>query len=147
MTSLSFDKIKVRVTINTVITKGSDREQMTNEAFGMMYVNDETAVCTFVERNESGETETLVKVEANKATIQRSGALNMRQQFVMNEKTESFYLTPYGRLMMETKTKTLQFSWNKLKRVGLIHVSYDLWMQHEYTGRYDVTIQMEGVES
>lgn len=143
----AFDKMEVRVTIKTDITNASQRERMKSEAFGTFYVNDETAVCTFVERGDEGETKTVVKINPNQVTIQRSGALNMRQQLISAQKTEGFYTTPYGRLAMEMETKNIQFSWDKLKRVGLLHVIYDLWMQGNYTGCYNVTIQMEGVQS
>lgn len=148
LTLSAFDKIQVRVTIDTVITNGCSRERLASEAFGMAYVNDKTVVCSFVEKHgDAGETRTVVKIESNRVTIQRSGSLNMRQQLVIGKKTEGFYSTPYGRMMMEAKTETIQFAWDKLKRAGLLHVNYDLWMQTEYAGRYDITIQMEGVSS
>lgn len=147
LTSVSFDKTQVRVTINTVVSNGSNRERLTSKGLGTFYANNETAVCTFIETNENGETKTIVKIEPNQVTIQRNGALNMRQQLVMGKKTEGTYSTPYGRMAMETKAKTIQFAWDKVKRIGKLHVEYDLWMQRDYTGCYNVTIQMEGVES
>src|SRR5690606_2509947 len=101
----------------------------------------------FKESSGSGEMKTIVKIEPNQVTIQRNGALNMRQQLVAGRKTEGIYLTPYGRMALETKTKTIQFAWDKGKRIGKLQVVYDLWMQRNYTGCYNVTIQMEGVES
>lgn len=147
LTSVSIDKIQVRVTINTVIRNGSNCETMASEGFGTFYDNRETAVCTFKESSGSGEMKTIVKIEPNQVTIQRKGALNMRQQLVAGRKTEGIYLTPYGRMALETKTKTIQFAWDKGKRIGKLQVVYDLWMQRNYTGCYNVTIQMEGVES
>lgn len=141
----SFKKLNASFRIDTVIVNASYQERLQSEANGTCYVKEQTVVCTFVEKTDGGDIKTVVTMNPDDVTIHRSGAVQMRQQFVQGKKTKGTYLTTYGRFEMEIKTKYIQFMWEDKNSVGELNLKYDLWMQDHFIGCYHVMIRMEGV--
>jgi uncharacterized beta-barrel protein YwiB (DUF1934 family) len=77
-----------------------------------------------------------IKVESGKATIIRTGAVRMRQEYVIGRWTEGKYDGPFGSMWMETKTERIEFTGD------LFALHYRLKLNGEDMGRYDVRIEL-----
>ncbi len=141
----SFARTTVHITIETNIAYETTSERTETKAIGTVHLKDGTAFCSYEDETEAGLVKNTIKILPESVTITRSGALAMRQQFIVNQKTEGSYHTPYGRLPLATQAKHIRFLWDSKNNTGTLELTYDLWMQEGYTGFYDITIQMEGV--
>lgn len=145
----AFEQTKAKVTIETRVKNGVNTERHELTVEGTIYNKEGTFVCTYDEQMDVGKVKTIVKISDETATIIRNGALSMRQQYVVNERINGTYTLPYGGgvpLSMTTKATRVQLTWDG-KRKGTITLAYDLWIQGEFTGTYNVTMKMEGVQT
>lgn len=136
---------RVSIRIVTLITDGDRQEKHTMEAFGRMIYISDVLVLRFQEPYEEGDAPTSqqIKCTDQEMTVRRQGRVTMNQRFVEGVTTEGVYETPEVRMPMETTTKKLKHDWNTEQLEGEIRLSYDLMLQGEATGRYDMTIYIE----
>ncbi|RKD23024.1 hypothetical protein BEP19_12405 [Ammoniphilus oxalaticus] len=80
---------------------------------------------------------TTVKLQNGMATITRTGAVRMRQEFKPGQTTKGNYQSPYGLMQMETKTDEIRWEDRQF------FLSYRLKLNGDDMGRYEVTMEME----
>lgn len=136
---------RVSIRIVTQIHDGQRRERHTMAAEGRLFIGAGMLVLRFDEPAKADETPTSqqIKCTDTEMTVRRHGQVSMNQRFAIGVTTEGVYQTPEIRMPMETTTQHLTHEWDTDERKGEIQLSYDLVLQGEATGRYDMTINME----
>lgn len=73
---------------------------------------------------------TTIKIHDNSIVLLRTGAVNMRHQYVRGEEREAVYETPYGDLHMAVNTHELTVDFHD--GVGHVHLGYDISVEGEW---------------
>ena len=73
---------------------------------------------------------TTIKIHDDSIVLLRTGAVNMRHQYVRGEERESVYETPYGDLHMAVNTHELTVDFHE--GVGHVHLGYDISVEGEW---------------
>ncbi|RXJ02736.1 DUF1934 domain-containing protein [Anaerobacillus alkaliphilus] len=137
------DGIAVSVNMKTQITGGEEEQVITLSADGRIFKKDVGLYLQFKEETEEvGSVNQVVKLDDNQTiTIIRQGAVSMKQLFQQGIKSEGVYRSPFGIMLMNTETKYININIDEQKVEGTIRISYQLHMQDEFAGNYDITIQ------
>ncbi|AOM81526.1 DUF1934 domain-containing protein [Salisediminibacterium beveridgei] len=136
---------RVAIRMVTHISDGDRREKHTMDAVGQLMTGSGLLVLRFEEPSETDDIPTSqhIKCTGTEMTVRRHGQISMNQRFVEGVTTEGVYQTPEIRMPMETTTRHLTHEWDTHEQKGEIQLSYDLVLQGEATGRYDMTIKIE----
>lgn len=137
------DGIAVSVDMKTQITGGEQEQVIAITAEGRIFQKDLGVYIQFKEQSEEvGAVNQVVKIEDEQSiTIIRQGAVSMKQLFLQGKKTEGVYRSPFGPMLMNTETNYIKVNIDEQKVEGTIQLSYQLHMQDEFAGNYDITIQ------
>jgi uncharacterized beta-barrel protein YwiB (DUF1934 family) len=134
------DQIPVKVTVNTAIYSGSEKETFELTTFGRYYKKANTSYLQYDEVTEEGDVHTTVKISGSEVLILRSGAIKMRLPFLLNKKTPGNYKTPYGLLETSQLTKRLNTIFNEESQEGQVDLLYEMAIQGSNAGTYHMTI-------
>ncbi|MBM7690642.1 uncharacterized beta-barrel protein YwiB (DUF1934 family) [Peribacillus deserti] len=134
------DKRSVRVTVKTTITNGSETETFELATLGNLHNKANADYLQYEEKDENGLINTYVKFTDTELMLMRSGSVTMKQYFRENEVTSGYYESMYGRLEMQTDTSKIVREWNDPAKEGKIELYYDLMMQGNHLGVYQMTI-------
>ena len=134
--------IAVVVKMNTEISDGNRKETVHFTTDGRLFKKNNSVYLQFKEENkENGEVNQIVKVDDHRSvTVLRQGAVSMKQLFIVDEKTEGVYRSPFGTMLMDTNTNNIHIKINEQEARGEVQLNYQLHMQHEFAGNYHVTI-------
>ena len=135
----------VHVRLHTQITDGERRETHTMEAGGRLLRGAGLFVIRFTEPQASGERPTTqqIKCTESEMTVRRQGQITMNQRFSEGMTTEGVYETAELRMPMETTTTHFSHEWDETSGSGEITLRYDLVLQGEETGHYEMTITLK----
>ena len=116
----------IQLKILSEIHNGKDDEKETIEVktTGEYVQKGKTLYIRYEEEHELGFVKTTVKIAGNEVVVMRSGAVAMKQRFSEGMVTLTDYSTPFGKLQLETKTKSLTIDTNELE--GKLVILYDL---------------------
>jgi uncharacterized beta-barrel protein YwiB (DUF1934 family) len=116
----------IQLTVLSEIHNGKDDEKETIEVktTGEYVQKGKTLYIRYEEEHELGFVKTTVKIAGNEVVVMRSGAVAMKQRFSEGMVTLTDYTTPFGKLQLETKTKSLTIDTNELE--GKLVILYDL---------------------
>ncbi|GBF12498.1 DUF1934 domain-containing protein [Tepidibacillus infernus] len=124
-----------------------EEDRMTFQGKGKLYLKDESVYLRYEEQLEDlGKTATIVQwKEAEKdspvVTIIRQGDVSMKQVFEKGKTWSNAYLSPYGRLELEMITHQVKIEKEWLK--GKIYLSYDVYIDQQKIGHYQVEIEYQ----
>ncbi|WP_299093388.1 DUF1934 family protein [uncultured Metabacillus sp.] len=116
----------VQIHVLSEIHNENDKEKDTIEirTKGEFVLKGKTAYLRYDEEHELGFVKTTVKIAQGEVTVMRSGAVTMKQRFIQGKPTLTDYTTPFGKLQLETKTKSLEVKSKGLE--GKLVILYDL---------------------
>lgn len=116
----------IQIHVLSEIRNNHDDEKETIEVdtTGEYIVKGNSTYLRYEEEHELGFVKTTVKVGANEVVVMRSGAVTMKQRFIEDEKTLTDYATPFGKLQLETYTKSLTIQKSELE--DRLVILYDL---------------------
>jgi uncharacterized beta-barrel protein YwiB (DUF1934 family) len=116
----------IQLTVLSEIHNGKDNDKETIEVntTGEYVQKGKTMYIRYEEEHELGFVKTTVKIAKNEVVVMRTGAVTMKQRFSEGLLTLTDYSTPFGRLQLETKTKSLTMDTNELE--GKLVILYDL---------------------
>lgn len=134
------EKKKIKVTLQTKITIGSETEVYELVTFGEKFEKGLALYLQYTEEDENGKTKTMVKFKDQEALLMRNGTVKMRQLFVPDETTTGHYESIYGTLGMLTRTKAVEHRWNEVEKEGELNLRYDMKMQGSTLNKYEMTI-------
>lgn len=86
---------------------------------------------------------TTFRVEPEKVTLTRSGALKSQMEFQVGKSHDSLYQMPFGALMMTVCTRSLFF--DILPEGGSIDIVYDIAIEHSETGTVEYHLDIRTI--
>ncbi|MDQ0218546.1 DUF1934 domain-containing protein [Peribacillus cavernae] len=134
------EKQNIKVMLRTTIDNGSETDTFELTAFGTKFSKGNALYLQYTEESENGKTQTTIKYKESETLLMRSGAVKMRQVFSLAEITNGHYESMYGTMAMQTRTKLVSHIWNVEKREGKFLFDYDLFMQGDLLGQYEMVI-------
>ncbi|TYR80208.1 DUF1934 domain-containing protein [Priestia megaterium] len=139
MRNASTTKKPVSIRVVTEIRDGHLKETTSVEATGMYYEKGETIYLTYTEhQKEVGDIQTMLRIGKEEVSINRTGAVKMKQSFRKKVKLEGTYISPYGRMDLLTFAHNIEYK--QMNRRGRLFLTYDLNLQGQAVGQYAVTI-------
>lgn len=127
-------KKQVQVSIESYI---ADDQRITQSVQGDLYQKGDHYYLRYDESDpDLRGTVTTVRLERERIRIVRSGAVRSEQDFVVGKPCPGVYVTPQGRMGLETLTHTLNYDWNE--GIGTVEWSYDLHVMGEAAGTYQL---------
>ncbi|MCQ6274578.1 DUF1934 domain-containing protein [Bacillus sp. V3B] len=143
MTGYPTEQMPVKITVNTTIRNGQEKETYELTTFGQYYKKTNSIFLRYEEHMEEGAIKTVVKISGQEGSILRNGAVNMRLPFYKNKSLRGRYDSPYGVLEMKTLTTRISHRFDEEFRKGEIDLLYDLKMQGSHAGTYHLLITFE----
>ncbi|RFU62364.1 DUF1934 domain-containing protein [Peribacillus glennii] len=140
MSQQETEKQKVKVKLRTTIRNGAETETYEFTTFGMKFTKGNALYLQYTEEDENGKTQTTVKYKEPEALIMRGGAVKMRQVFNPGETMNGHYESRYGSMPMQTKTESVHHVWAEEKHEGMFVFRYELFMQGDLLGQYEMAI-------
>ncbi len=147
LTSLQTEQLPVKITVNTTIHNGEEKETYELITFGHFYKKTNSAYLRYEEFVEEGTIKTLVKISGDEGSLLRSGAVQMRIPFQKNKRVTGNYETPYGILELSTATSRIHHAFDDESKKGEFDFLYRLSMQGSDAGTYQLTIRFEEDQS
>lgn len=119
------DKQKITITLNMTIDDQGEMEYNKIRQSGYFFTKGKMDVLLYEEEMEDGaKIKNLITIHPHKVTINRTGEINMNQQFLLNQKTETYYQHPHGALHMETYTNARTYRSMQSIKQGQLLLSY-----------------------
>ena len=109
-------------------------ETISLETKGTLTLKEHQYYLVYEEMQDAKSIRTTVKLSGKTALILRSGGVKMRLPFERGELLTGSYDTPYGTIMITTKTKHLHFE------EGHFQVEYELIINDEVAGTYTLEL-------
>ncbi|MBB6450503.1 uncharacterized beta-barrel protein YwiB (DUF1934 family) [Geomicrobium halophilum] len=133
--------IPIHVSMSTKVKQGDEHKDLHVNGDGELVEKEQSTYVTFTEQlQDIGEVKTVIKIQQDTLTIIRQGAVSMRQAYMEGKETEGSYSTPYGSFQTLAKTKRVQVEYPEDAVVN-IQIAYDLELQGQNAGFYQVTIE------
>ena len=143
MPAYSIKQMPVKITVNTTISDGENKETYELTTFGEYYHKTNSIYLRYQEYSEEGDIQTTVKMGEREGSILRNGAIKMRLLFQKNKSLLGSYTSPFGLFEMKTKTSRIDFEFDEAVRKGSIDLLYNLTMQGSHAGTYHLLITFE----
>ncbi|WP_025025837.1 DUF1934 domain-containing protein [Caldalkalibacillus mannanilyticus] len=137
------ERQEVLLKIHSRIEDGQQVMEEQQELQGRLVEKEGITYLQYTEIQDEGlEIHNTLKIQGNQLQLIRHGAVRMNHLFRVDEETESFYLTPHGRMKLETKTKKVEFMGMKagLSRLTL---RYDLNLGGTKVGQVKLFIEIK----
>lgn len=128
------NQVPVNIHLKTTIKQDQEKENYELMLRGFYYQKGSSAFLKYDEVLEEGTVHTIVKMSNRDAVILRSGAVKMRLSFHADVEKNGSYESPYGTLLLSTRTKKIETN------EGQFLLKYDLCMQGEVSGTYEMSI-------
>nr|WP_225435218.1 DUF1934 domain-containing protein [Bacillus aerolatus] len=139
--------IPVSIQLTTSIEHEGEKENFELMLSGEFYEKNSSFFLKYDEVQEEGTVQTIVKFSEKGAVILRSGAVNMRLPFHMQEQLNGSYTSPHGTLAMTTQTQKLFYNhtYNESTLEGTFQLDYQLLMQGAPVGNYTLEIIFKSI--
>lgn len=132
---------KVWVELRTVIDDEGDKELSIIKQTGTYLKRGNIEVINFVDvMDDFGEVNNYITIQPGKVNINRSGAINMNQQFLLHKITECLYQYPYGRLHLEITTNKMEQTVMTKEQAGQTIIEYDGVLNGDLTRQHHLTL-------
>lgn len=99
---------------------------------GTWYEKNGTQYVRYEESSVTGMdgVKTTIKIYDGSIVLLRTGAVNMRHQYILGEERETVYETPFGEIPMAVKTHELTVDFHD--GTGHVHLGYDISVEGEW---------------
>lgn len=112
---------------------------------GTWYEKNGTQYVRYEESSVTGMdgVKTTIKIYDGSIVLLRTGAVNMRHQYILGEKRETVYETPFGEIPMAVKTHELTVDFHD--GTGHVHLGYDISVDDEWQfyNQLDIDVREE----
>lgn len=140
-------KTRVKIHLTTKVEINNEIEVFELTLFGYHYLKGNTKYLTYDEVQKEGTIHTVVKITEQEVLILRSGLLNMHLSFAPFEKRNGSHDSKYGTIHLTTDTKKIDFHEIQDLCEGQLTIAYDLLMQDNYVGFYEMDITYKELKS
>lgn len=137
-------KKPIKVTLFTTITEADEKQDQQVKGTGYYYQKNEQTVIVFTtDSNEEEQAKAMVTIGNDKVTMQHKGAVQMTQQFIKGQTTETNVRHPYGRFMMETKATSIVFELTGSHISGSLSLIYQTMIDPETVRDHSLLLKFE----
>lgn len=126
---------KVELLLQTSQKVDGERETSEIRAQGTLYVKEGS---THILYEESG-TKTHIRISGDTAHIHRLGELSGDLWFVLGDRRDTRYETPYGRMILTLDTHKLEWDPKKMR----LYIRYNLLVEDQLASMNEMTISMK----
>ena len=131
---------KVTINVESSQDDGTEKEEISTENSGELYKKRGTYYLKYEESAEGLEgVKTTVKIEEEKLTLIRQGAVRTIQNFIPDERTKFDYQTPHGTLNLALEVEKFDFTIEERK--GEIRLEYIIYSQDSVVSNNSLVIQ------
>lgn len=135
------EQTEVKIHLKTHIQHGEEKDSFELFSDGRYYEKGDSFFLKYDEVQEEGTIHTIVKMKQDEEVlILRSGAVKMRMVLKEGEELVGSYESQLGTLMITTKTAKLTHTVDRIRNNGEISLSYQLYMQGNPVGKYEMNI-------
>lgn len=136
--------MEVNINVKTIQFNEIGEKNVINlNTIGNLYQKRDHKYVVYKEIENNEETTTSLKIEKDKVTIKRFGALNSTLVFKIGNKDISRYMTPQGEFIIENSTKDLVISEGKNIKID---IDYDIKIMNMFTGRNVINIKIDEIK-
>lgn len=136
--------MEVNINVKTIQFNEIGEKNVINlNTIGNLYQKRDHKYVIYKEIENNEETTTSLKIEKDKVTIKRFGALNSTLVFKIGNKDISRYMTPQGEFIIENSTKDLVISEGKNIKID---IDYDIKIMNMFTGRNVINIKIDEIK-
>ncbi len=136
--------MEVNINVKTIQFNEIGEKNVINlNTIGNFYQKRDHKYVVYKEIENNEETTTSLKIEKDKVTIKRFGALNSTLVFKIGNKDISRYMTPQGEFIIENSTKDLVISEGKNIKID---IDYDIKIMNMFTGRNVINIKIDEIK-
>ena len=93
--------------------------------------------------NEDSETDTVLKISSNSLLLLRKGGVCHEQLFEPDKTIRSDYKTPYGKMMLEVRTKRLSIVCGSIS--GNIEIDYEMLVNGKWQSSNQLNIEIDAL--
>lgn len=135
--------IPVNIKLETEIVQKEHQQNFIYESVGQAVQVGNNWYIRYEEKAENAENfQVMLKLCDDGAIhLTRQGSLRTKFRFVPGEITETSYQTPYGTMLLLTKTKQLQLEFSELPLAGKLQLAYELSTGEEILGNYQLFLE------
>lgn len=134
-------KQKVIIKLQSTIGEGNEEEQHSIKQVGYFFNRNKLDVITFTEETDDAQNiHHFLSIYPNKVNIKRSGAVQMNQQFQVNQATECMLQLPHGNIHMETYTHSIKYESIRNKNVGKLDMTYSVKLNGQTERRHQLRV-------
>lgn len=112
---------------------------------GTWYEKNGTQYVRYEESSVTGMdgVKTTIKIYDGSIVLLRTGAVNMRHQYILGEERKTVYETPFGEIPMAVKTHELTVDFHD--GTGHVHLGYDISVDDEWQfyNQLDIDVREE----
>lgn len=125
--------------VTTQINEVGEKNIIKSNTNGTLYIKKDHKYIIYKEVQDNEEITTSLKIENDKVTIKRFGALDSTLKFKEGNKDISRYITQQGIFVIENHTKRLDI----VEKNGIsINIDYDIKIMDMFTGRNIIEIEI-----
>lgn len=136
----------VKIVVETIIKNGEDENKFELIVFGTTAERNGTRYIRYTEISENSEARVLVKYDGKTVTVTRNGEVTIKQFFDITKDSEAMMETPLGMLSIVTRTNKINFIASETESEIELLLNYDLFIQAEETGNYQLKIKTTNIE-
>jgi len=138
------DQVEVAIRLES----RQDGERTVTEYRGRLFRKTKAVYLRYVETDEDEASSSVtVRYDGEELRILRQGKVDGEQSFVSGKRRQGSYTTPIGRLRLETETELLRMTGEPGGKLPLtLDWSYGLWIEEEWTGRFELRLHIKEVE-
>lgn len=136
--------MEVNINVKTIqFNEIGEKNIIKLNTIGNLYQKRDHKYVLYKEIENNEETTTSLKIEKDKVTIKRFGALNSTLVFKIGYTDISRYMTPQGEFIIENLTKNLVISEGKNIKID---IDYDIKIMNMFTGRNVIYIKIDEIK-
>lgn len=137
--------IPINLFLKTIVNQKEGKEEFIYEIVGQLVRVGHNLYIRYEEPQPDGVSfsPVTIKVYPDQSVqlIRTTAEARVRLHFQLEETTETIYKTPYGSMLFNVHTNGLQISLTNQPTAGKIGIRYDLLMQDEKIGAYEVYLE------
>lgn len=132
--------IPINIKLETSIVQNEHQQNFIYESVGQAVQVGNNWYIRYEEKTENGEQfQVMVKFcQDGSIHLTRQGSFRTKLRFVPGELTETTYQTPYGTMLLVTRTKQLQLEFSETPLRGQLKLAYELSTGEELVGNYQL---------
>ncbi|GGJ83078.1 hypothetical protein GCM10007063_01980 [Lentibacillus kapialis] len=138
---------QVAVELKTAIEDNGQKEYNTVRESGQLYQQTNMDVLTYTETAGDGsQISNMITIHANKASVKRTGPVQMHQTFHEQKLSENVFQHPHGNIHMETFTDSIDYRPLTARQNGVLAIDYTVRLNGQEEREHELTLTIRPKE-